>query len=63
MQEDLYHGDEFNLYAYCRNNPVIYDDLSGYVGELTCKGISIKKEGIVGIDADCNTKWNSNSSQ
>ena len=30
MQEDVYHGDGLNLYAYCHNNPVIYYDPSGY---------------------------------
>lgn len=30
MQEDVYRGDGLNLYAYCRNNPVIYYNPSGY---------------------------------
>ena len=30
MQEDVYQGDGLNLYAYCGNNPVMYDDPSGY---------------------------------
>ena len=30
MQEDVYQGDGLNLYAYCRNNPVVYYDSSGY---------------------------------
>nr|WP_246517023.1 RHS repeat-associated core domain-containing protein [Clostridium aciditolerans] len=29
-QEDTYRGDGLNLYAYCRNNPVVYYDPSGY---------------------------------
>jgi len=29
-QEDEYHGDGLNLYAYCANDPVDYYDLSGY---------------------------------
>nr|WP_187626288.1 RHS repeat-associated core domain-containing protein [Selenomonas caprae] len=29
-QEDEYHGDGLNLYAYCANNPVEYYDPSGY---------------------------------
>ncbi len=32
LQEDVYQGDGLNLYAYCGNNPVIYDDPSGYAG-------------------------------
>ena len=30
MREDVYQGDGLNLYAYCRNNPVVYYDPSGY---------------------------------
>ena len=30
MQEDVYQGDGLNLYAYCRNNSVVYYDPSGY---------------------------------
>ena len=28
LQEDVYQGDGLNLYAYCRNNPVMYYDPS-----------------------------------
>ena len=30
LQEDEYRGDGLSLYAYCRNNPVIYYDPNGY---------------------------------
>ena len=30
-QEDTYRGDGLNLYAYCLNNPVYYEDPSGHV--------------------------------
>lgn len=33
LQEDVYRGDGLNLYAYCKNNPVIYYDPSGYADE------------------------------
>lgn len=29
-QEDTYRGDGLNLYAYCSNNPVAYEDPSGH---------------------------------
>ena len=29
-QEDEYHGDGLNLYAYCVNNPIDYYDPSGF---------------------------------
>lgn len=29
-QEDTYRGDGLNLYAYCKNNPVLYYDPSGH---------------------------------
>ena len=29
-QEDEYRGDGLNLYVYCSNNPIMYDDPSGY---------------------------------
>ena len=42
MQEDVYQGDGLNLYVYCRNNPVLYYDPSGYScknsGEINCDG-------------------------
>ena len=36
MQEDSYWGDGLNLYAYCRNNPVVYYDPSGYKKKKLC---------------------------
>ena len=35
VQEDEYRWDGLNLYAYCKNNPVVYYDPSGY-GEEKC---------------------------
>ena len=35
LQEDMYEGDGLNLYAYCRNNPVMYYDPSGYTSTGT----------------------------
>ncbi|MFW5670164.1 MAG: RHS repeat-associated core domain-containing protein, partial [Acetivibrio ethanolgignens] len=39
VQEDVYRGDGLNLYAYCKNNPVVYYDPSGYKAKtnLLCK--------------------------
>ena len=37
VQEDVYRGDGLNLYAYCRNNPVVYYDPSGYDSQYPCK--------------------------
>ena len=42
-QEDIYRGDGLNLYAYCRNNPVMYYDPSGYVCDS--KKTSLNTEG------------------
>ena len=33
IQEDAYQGDGLNLYTYCKSNPVIYYDPSGYNDE------------------------------
>ena len=31
--EDAYKRDGWNLYAYYQNNPIIYYDSSGYMGQ------------------------------
>ncbi len=43
LQEDTYRGTKndplsLNLYAYCRNNPLIYWDPTGHAGEYIQKG-------------------------
>ena len=37
IQEDTYYGDGLNLYAYCRNLPVGYEDPSGHASKLLCE--------------------------
>ena len=41
-QEDTYYGDGLNLYAYCRNLPVGYEDPSGYAAHAICES-KVKK--------------------
>ena len=35
-QEDTYYGDGLNLYAYCRNLPIGYEDPSGHAASAIC---------------------------
>ncbi len=57
-QEDEYHGDGLNLYAYCANNPVDYYDPSGYnVCEKKYKLYQqYRKEGFNATDAYAKVK-------
>ena len=54
MQEDVYQGDGLNLYTYCRNNPVMYYDPSGYScensGEIA--GDGYYKKGLKDVPMD-----------
>ncbi|MDE6420825.1 MAG: RHS repeat-associated core domain-containing protein [Lachnospiraceae bacterium] len=52
MQEDVYQGDGLNLYAYCGNNPVIYDDLSGYAKKKVCGNNGETGNGVTNPDDD-----------
>ena len=50
MQEDVYQGDGLNLYAYCGNNPVVYDDPSGYAS--TSIGKACPPKGKISVSVD-----------
>ena len=47
IQEDAYWGDGLNLYAYCRNNPVMYYDPSGYGLQEYLDVIAVWKKVII----------------
>ncbi len=50
LQEDVYQGDGLNLYAYCRNNPVVYCDPSGYGSSFFFRGDDdYKKRNSIGV--------------
>ena len=50
VQEDEYRGDGLNLYAYCKNNPVVYYDPSGFSAwddfRRAVKGMGMSSEEI-----------------
>ena len=61
MQEDTYHGDGLNLYAYCANNPVRYVDPSGHWCEVKQNAYErlVKENGfdINNIDPDTKLRF------
>ena len=51
-QEDTYRGDGLKLYAYCANNPVYYEDPSGYKPRCVKQAIAqYVKDGMSRKDA------------
>jgi len=50
IQEDVYQGDGLNLYVYCKNNPVMYYDPSGFNSTLDPREY-IDPSSLVGLSA------------
>ena len=63
MQEDVYQGDGLNLYAYCGNNPVVYDDPSGYASTSTGKACPPKGKISESVDETSYGKSSSNCTE
>ena len=51
-QEDTYYGDGLNLYAYCRNLPIGYEDPSGHWRTICEQKYNRLKREHEGVDVD-----------
>ena len=60
LQEDVYRGDGLNLYTYCKDNPVVYYDPSGYTSRKERKSITDSNGYLMG-DENYSGKLPSNS--
>ena len=60
LQEDVYRGDGLNLYTYCKDNPVVYYDPSGYTSRKERKSIKDSNGYLMG-DENYSGKLPSNS--